>query len=175
MKALAPAYFIAVAAATGASTATAFYQVILLGITAVEYLILYLVLPGIHVFLLLSLVNHLSKEDFLSKMAELLKNVICWTMQAILGILAGLQILQNLVAPALDSLKRTAIGRTAGAPIPGVGNAINSVTELVIGSAALIRNCVGAAAVIILLLFAIRPLVHVALTGFACCCDSAYI
>lgn len=166
MKALAPAYFIAVAAATGASTATAFYQVILLGITAVEYLILYLVLPGIHVFLLLSLVNHLSKEDFLSKMAELLKNVICWTMQAILGILAGLQILQNLVAPALDSLKRTAIGRTAGA-IPGVGNAINSVTELVIGSAALIRNCVGAAAVIILLLFAIRPLVHVALTGFA--------
>lgn len=166
MKALAPAYFIAVAAASGASTATAFYQVILLGITAVEYLILYLVIPGIHVFLLLSLVNHLSKEDFLSKMAELLKNVIGWTMQAILGVLAGLQILQNLIAPALDSLRRTAIGRTAGS-IPGVGNAINAVTELVIGSAALVRNCVGAAAVIILLLFALRPLIHVALTGFA--------
>ncbi|MDD3279180.1 MAG: stage III sporulation protein AE [Lachnospiraceae bacterium] len=166
MRALAPAYFLSVAAASGASTATAFYQVILLGITAVEHLLLYLVLPGIHVFLLLSLVNHLSKEDFLSRMAELLKNIICWTLQGILGILAGLQILQSLVAPALDSLRRTAIGRTAGS-IPGVGNAINAVTELVIGSAALIRNCVGVAAVLVLLLFALRPLLHVALTGLA--------
>ncbi len=42
----------------------------------------------------------------------------------------------------MDSLKRSAIGKTAGA-LPGVGNAVNAVTELVLTTAVLVRNSLG--------------------------------
>ncbi|HIU75421.1 MAG TPA: stage III sporulation protein AE [Candidatus Pelethocola excrementipullorum] len=166
MQALTPAYFLAVATATGASTAAMFYQIILLVILLVERVLIYLVLPGIHVFVLLSFVNHLYKEDLMSKMTELLKSVICWTMNTMLGLIVGLQVTRSLISPALDSLKRTAIGKTAGA-IPGVGNAINAVTEMVIGSAVLVRNCLGVAAVVILFLCALQPVLHIVITGLS--------
>ena len=73
MKGLAPAYFVAVSAATGAVTASAFYQGVLLLVWLVEWLLLTLILPGANLYVLLCLVNHLSKEGMLSKMAELLE------------------------------------------------------------------------------------------------------
>lgn len=165
MQALTPAYFLAVATATGASTAAMFYQVVLLVITLVERILMNLVLPGIHVFVLLSFVNQLYKEDLLSRMADLLKNMICWTMKTMMGVIVGLQVTRSLISPALDSLRRTAIGKTAGA-IPGLGNAINAVTEMVLGSAVLVRNCVGVTAVIILFLCALQPVLHISVSGF---------
>lgn len=165
MQALTPAYFVAVATATGASTAAMFYQIILLVILLVEKILINLVMPGIHVFVLLSFVNQLSKEDLLSRLAELLKTVVCWTMNTMMAVIVGLQVTRSLISPALDSLKRTAIGKTAGA-IPGVGNAINAVTEMVIGSAVLVRNCMGVTAVVVLFLCALQPILHIAVSGF---------
>lgn len=164
MKAAAPAYYLAVAASAGVTTASVFYQVLLLVFYLTEKLLLYVLLPGIHAYLLLSLVNQLTREDFLSRMAELLKGVLLWTLRTVLGMVVGLEVLQNLVAPAFDSLKRSAVGRTAGA-IPGVGNAVNAVTEMILGSAVLIRNCVGALAVIVLVLSAVSPVLKLLITS----------
>lgn len=164
MKAAAPAYYLAVAASAGVTTASVFYQVLLLVFYLTEKLLLYVLLPGIHAYLLLSLVNQLTREDFLSRMAELLKSVLLWTLRTVLGMVVGLEVLQNLVAPAFDSLKRSAVGRTAGA-IPGVGNAVNAVTEMILGSAVLIRNCVGALAVIVLVLSAVSPVLKLLITS----------
>ena len=165
MKALVPAYFLAVATATGASSAAMFYQVVLIAISLVENLLIYLILPGIQIYVLISLVNQLSREDFLSHMADLLKNCISWIMKTALGLVIGMQITRNLISPALDSLRRTMIGKTASA-IPLVGDAIDSVTEMVIGSAVLIRNCIGAVAVVILFLCALIPLIQIGITSF---------
>lgn len=164
MKAAAPAYYLVVAASAGVTTASVFYQVLLLVFYLTEKLLLYVLLPGIHAYLLLSLVNQLTREDFLSRMAELLKSVLLWTLRTVLGMVVGLEVLQNLVAPAFDSLKRSAVGRTAGA-IPGVGNAVNAVTEMILGSAVLIRNCVGALAVIVLVLSAVSPVLKLLITS----------
>ena len=46
MKGLAPAYFVAVSAASGAVTASVFYQGVLLLVWLVEWLLLTLILPG---------------------------------------------------------------------------------------------------------------------------------
>ncbi len=55
-----------------------FYQIVLVAISLVENLLIYLILPGIQIYVLISLVNQLSREDFLSHMAELLKSCISW-------------------------------------------------------------------------------------------------
>ena len=73
----------------------------------------------------------------------------------------GLQILRNMLGPALDSLHRSAIGKTAGA-IPGIGNVINATTEILLASAVLIRNCLGVAVLLILLWGCLMPVVRMA-------------
>ena len=166
MKGLAPAYFVAVSAASGAVTASVFYQGVLLLVWLVEWLLLTLILPGANLYVLLCMVNHLSKEDMLSKMAELLETMISWSLKTMLGAVLGLQAVRGLVAPAMDAIKRTALGRTAGA-IPAVGNAVNAVTELILAGALLVKNCLGAMAVVVLLLAGAGPVIHYGLLSLS--------
>lgn len=163
MRGLLPAYYLAITAASGISTATVFYNMIILVIFLAETVILSALLPGIYIYLLMELVNHLTREEFLSRMAELLKNVIAWSLKTIVGILVGLQLIQRLISPAVDALKRTAVGRTAGA-IPGMGNMINGVTEMVLGSAVLVKNSLGAAAAVVLVLVGLSPVIRLGIS-----------
>lgn len=166
MRILTPSYYLSAAAAGGASTAVMFYQMLLLAILAVEKLLLALVLPMIHIYLLIALVNDLSGEEILSHMTELLETCVNGLLKSSLGILVGMQMIRSLLAPALDSLRRTALGRTAGM-IPGIGNAVNAVTELVAGSAVLIRNCFGVTAMVVLLAAGLAPAVQLLVSGLS--------
>ena len=165
MKVLSPAYCLAVAAAGGTVGSAMFYQLALFAITAVQVLLAGVILPGINIYLLLLFVNLISKEDFLSRMAELLETVIQWTLKTLLTAVIGLQVVQRLIAPAVDSLRRSLLGKTAAA-LPGIGNAVNAVTEVVFGTAVLIRNCIGVTAMAVLLMAGLRPLVRLAVTSF---------
>lgn len=166
MKVLSPAYFMTVAASTGGSTAAVFYEGVLLLVWLIQWILLTVLLPGTNLYILLRLVNHLSREEMLSKMAELLETAISWGLKTLLGFAAGLQVVKNLIAPVMDTLKRSAIGRTAGA-IPGIGNAVNTVTELVLTSAVLVRNSLGVAVLLALVLLGMEPVLHLGLLSLA--------
>ena len=159
MKVLSPAYFMTVAASTGSSTAAAFYEGILLMIWAVQWLLANLFLPAVNLSLLLKMVNYLSKEEMLTKMAELLDVAVNWGLKTLLGAIVGLQIVRNMVSPVMDAMKRSAVGKAASA-IPGIGNAVTAVTELVLTSAVMVRNSFGAVIVILLLLIGAGPIIH---------------
>jgi len=160
MRILTPSYYLA------ASSAVMFYQMLLLVILAVEKLLLALVLPMIHIYLLIALVNDLSGEEILSHMTELLETCVNGLLKSSLGVLVGMQMIRNLIAPALDSLRQMALWRTAGM-IPGIGNAVNAVTELVAGSAVLIRNCFGVTAMLVLLAAGMVPAVQLLVSGLS--------
>lgn len=159
MRGLAPAYFLTISVSSGSSTAVVFYEGTLILTWLIQVVILNLLLPGASLYVLISLINNLSKEEMLGKMAELLDTAVSWGLKTLLGAVVGLQVVRGLVAPVMDTLKRSAIGRAAGA-LPGVGNAVNMVTELVLTSAVLVRNCLG---VVILLAFVVvgaGPVIH---------------
>ena len=59
----------------------------------------------------------------------------------------------------MDSLKRSVIGKAAGA-LPGVGNAVNMVTELVLTSAVLVRNCLGVLILLATVAAGAGPVIH---------------
>lgn len=159
MKGLAPAYFLAVAASSGASTAAVFYEGVLLLVWLIQWILLSVFLPAVNLYILIRLVNHLSREEMLGKLAELLHTVIEWGLTSILSLMVGLQVVRGLVTPVMDSLKRSAVGKTASA-LPGIGNAVNMVTELVLTSAVLVRNCLGAAFLLVFLLAGASPVIH---------------
>ncbi|MGI6093841.1 MAG: stage III sporulation protein AE [Lachnospiraceae bacterium] len=159
MRILTPAYFLAIIAASGAGSASVFYEMVLILIYIIQVLLENLFLPGIHVYVLLQLVNYLHKEDFLSKMAELMKTIIEWGLKSCMSILIGWQVVQTMIAPALDSLKRTFLGKTAGA-IPGIGDVMDGAFQVAVGTAVLVRNCLGAAAIVICLILFLTPMIR---------------
>lgn len=157
MQSLVPAYYLALTFSGKTTTAMIFYQVVLIIITGIQMLFFNLILPLINIYVVLMLVNNISKEDFLSKLAQLLKGVIEWLLKAMLTVVIGFNVVQSLVAPAIDSFRTTMLNKTVSA-IPGVGNAINAVTDMVIGSAVIIKNGVGVATLVILIVLSLTPL-----------------
>ncbi|MFW5669514.1 MAG: stage III sporulation protein AE, partial [Acetivibrio ethanolgignens] len=89
MKALAPAFFTTVTMASGAGTSLLFYQIALVVIWLVEMVLLKLILPLIHIYFVLHLLNHLMEKDVLSKTTQILEEGVNWSLKAMLGLVAG--------------------------------------------------------------------------------------
>ncbi len=160
MKVLYPIYFIAVTAAKGGVTSSVFYHLALLLILLIDGLIVHVMLPLIHVYVMGRVLNSLQSEDYLSKFLELLELVISWILKSMIGVVAGLNILQGLVAPAIDSLKRSVVTRGVEA-IPGVGDALGGTAEVVLGTAVLIKNSIGVTGALICCALCVMPLIQI--------------
>lgn len=163
MKALVPAYSLSVAFVSSASTSMVYYQVTLYIITFVDFLLIKLVIPMINIYLVVSMANNLSKEDMLSKLAELLSMVIKWILKTVLGLVVGFNAIQGLILPVSDNIKKSALIKLAGA-IPGVGDVLGSVTEGVYGAGILLKNAIGVAGVIVIVVICALPVIKLAVT-----------
>lgn len=161
MSVFCPVYFIAIAAAKGSVTAIAFYNLVLFLIYLVELIISRFLLPAIRVYIMIRVLNHLSEEDYLSKFAELLEMAVSWILKTFIAAIVGLNLIQGLINPAIDTVKHSAITRGAEA-IPGIGDALGGTLEVIAGTAVLIKNGIGMAGTVICFALCIVPLIQVA-------------
>lgn len=162
MRVLCPSYFLAVAFASGSVTSIFFYNVILMLIYVVELVILRFVLPVIHIYIMIRVLGNLTGEDFLSESADLIHKVVAWILKTLLACVIGINVVQGLLAPAIDTLKRSALTRTAEA-LPWVGNAMGGAAEIFLGTAVLIKNGIGMAGAVIAVLICLGPIIQLAL------------
>lgn len=162
MRVLCPSYFLAVAFASGSVTSVFFYNVILLLIYVVELVIVRFLLPVIHIYIMVRVLGNLTGEDFLSEFAGLIHKIVTWALRTLLACVVGVNVVQGLLAPAIDTLKRSALTRTAEA-LPWVGNAMGGAAEIFLGTAVLIKNGIGMAGAVITVLICIGPIVQMAL------------
>lgn len=161
MQVLCPGYFLAVSFAAGSTTSLFFYNVILFLIYVVELVIIRFLLPVIHIYIMVRVLGNLTGEDFLSEFAELIRKLVEWILRTLLACVIGINVVQGLLAPAIDTLKRSALTRTAEA-LPWVGNALGGAAELMLGTAVLIKNGIGMAGAVIAVLFCAVPLIQMA-------------
>ncbi len=164
MKALVPAYFLSVAFVSSAGTSMVYYQAALVLITFVDVLLIKLIIPMINIYLIVSMANNLSKEDLLSKLAELLSIVIKWLLKTMVGFVVGFNTIQGLILPVADSIKKSTLLKVAGA-IPGVGDVLGSVTESVYGAGVLLKNAIGVAGVMVIIIICVLPIIKLAVTA----------
>lgn len=160
MKLLMPVYMITIAAAKGGTTATVFYEFLIMLIYGVNFLLFRILLPLCNVYVVLGLVNYISREDMLSKLTGLIKQLIGWGLKTLLGVVIGLNVVQGLITPALDTFKTSTMHKAVSA-IPGVGTTMNAVTEVVIGSGMLIKNGIGVGILVVLVLISLVPVLKV--------------
>lgn len=161
MRVLCPSYFLAVAIASGSSSSLIFYNIVLFLIYIVEVLILKFLLPIVNIYIMVQVMNYLAGEEYLSQFAELLKKLVAWILKTLVTCVIGINLIQGMLAPAIDALKRSALTKAAEA-IPGIGNAIGGVTDVVLGTAVLIKNGIGMAGAAILIAVCAVPILQMA-------------
>ena len=164
MRVLCPSYFLAVAFASGSTTALFFYNVILFLIYTVELLIVRFLLPVVNVYIMVRVLGNLTGEDFLSELADLIRKAVTWILRSMLACVVGVNVVQGLLAPAVDTIRRSALTRTAEA-LPWVGNAIGGAAEVVVGTAVLIKNGIGMAGAVIAVVLCAVPVLQMLFTA----------
>lgn len=164
MKLLNPIYFLAVAFSTGSSTSVAFYQIVLWLIFLVEILIRNFLIPVTQIYMVIKILDEFSPEIHLSKFAELIETIVSWSLKTLTAGIIGLNIIQGLLTPAIDSVKRSLVTK-GGEAIPIIGDAISGAAEVVLGSAVLIKNGIGVAGMMICLVVCLVPITQIAITS----------
>lgn len=157
MKAIVPAFCLALTFSSGMTTSGAFYEIMMIAVVCVDWLMAGFIMNFIRIYVVLSLVNSMTKEDYLSKMAELLYIVISWVLKTILAVTLGLNLIQGMVLPAFDSIKNGLLAKMTTV-IPGIGNAFGMAAKAAIGSGVLLKNAVGTAGVIVICVVCAVPL-----------------
>ena len=164
MYGIVPTYFLAVAI-MGQVSASGFYQLCLVIISVAQFVFLHIIIPLIKVYVAVSIVNNISKEDFLSRTAVVVVNIVNFLMKTFVGIVTGLNIIQALILPSIDSTKNQTIRKVIGS-VPVVGNSTDAITGIFLGSANLIKNAIGATAIIVIVFLCAVPFLKIQLYSF---------
>lgn len=163
MKLLGPIYFLAVGMATGSSTSLVFYQLVLLIILLVEILIMSFLVPITQIYLMMRILGNFSTDIPLSKFAEFLETIVKWSLKTLTAGVIGFNVIQGLIHPAIDTVKRSLMLK-GGEALPIIGNIVGGATEIVLGTAVLIKNGIGVAGMLICLMICLVPTIQMAVT-----------
>ena len=166
MQVLGPVYFMGMAAAGRQLASVAFHNVILLVIYLAENVIGKILVPLIHIFMMIRVLNYLSDEEYLTKLSEFIQLITEWSLKTMVSLVTGIGLIQGLLSPSIDVVRKSAIAKGVQM-IPGVGGAIGGMTEVVLGTAVLIKNGIGVAGALILILICLVPLGNMAALTFA--------
>lgn len=164
-KALCPVFFPAVAYSCGAASAAAYYEIVLFLMYIVNILVKNVLMRGNYVYMILGMFDTFSEKDKFNKMCQLIKKVIKLSVKGMLMFFLGLNGIKSLIIPLSDSLKMSVLFK-AVSMIPGIGNSAQSVSKTIVGSAVLVKNSIGVAAVIVMAVIIGIPLLKLVVMAF---------
>lgn len=165
MEALLPAYFMGVAFVSGSASASTFYGTALLAIFLVEAILATVVLPMIQIYIILIIINHIVGEGILEQLPKLLKSIIQYILKTVIAVVIGINTIQSMFTPVLHSVK-TSMLTGAVSMLPGMSGVTEATWNTVVGSAVLIKNAVGAAAVCVMVFIVLVPIVKLTVIMF---------
>lgn len=158
MSALIPVYAGTLLITGCTATAAVFYEVAFVLITVIQWAMKYLFIPGIHIFLLLRLLDPLLGEERLGGICQLLEDILTFLQKAAFTVVAGFTAVQSLLTPAQDRVNQSSVLKGLSS-IPGIGNSFGTAGEVLVSCGMLIKNSVGVAALIFLLAVSLMPVI----------------
>ena len=155
-----PTYTIAVGAAQGTAAAAYYYQLMLLLAYLVESFLNKVLIPLIYSYVMLALLNGLWPEEKLSLLLDFIAKGVGFALKGSLGTVTGLSFVQAVSVPVASGLRISAM-RKAISAIPGIGGVAEGMTELMLGSAVLIKNSMGVLLLVLIAGACILPLLKI--------------
>lgn len=163
MKILLPTYFLAVSCSGSYSSAVVFYEITIVVIGIMEWLFFKVLMPMIKIYVIINIVDCMAKERVLEKMSELIKKIIKYLMKISICAVTGVNILEGMILPSVDSQAVSTVNK-ATSVIPGVSG-LNSLSSIAVGAGMLIKNTIGGAALIVIVIIALIPATKTGITS----------
>ncbi len=161
MHLLQPVFCISMVFSNGSTSAGVYAQLLLMLIYCIDLVFAKILLPVVQIYMVMQLINNMMAEERFSRIAGLLSDSIGWCTKLFTTAVLGINIVQGLLAPGIDGVKRSVFAGAVRA-VPWIGQLADSMSEMFAGSAMLIKNSVGAAALVLLAMASFLPLVKIA-------------
>ncbi|MTI79976.1 MAG: stage III sporulation protein AE [Firmicutes bacterium] len=166
MQALMPLLLTLLAAMGGIASSTIFHPIILGSITVIGTVIKNVVLPLILFAAVLSVVNGVSSQFKVSRMADLFKTVSMTVLGLCSTVFLGVLAIHGVAGAVSDGVALRTAKFTTDAFLPVVGGTLSDALEAVMGSALLMKNAVGIAGVVVIALLTVLPLIKILAIAF---------
>ncbi|WP_026693550.1 stage III sporulation protein AE [Peribacillus kribbensis] len=157
LLALIPLLIALIAASGGVVSAAFFHPVLVFLMNTSGILVQKIVLPLLLLSAVLSIVSILSEQYKVTQLANLLRNGGIWLIGTFMTIFLGVISVQGTSSAVADGITIRTAKFITGNFIPVVGRMFSDATDTVMSASVLLKNSVGIAGVIILLLICIFP------------------
>lgn len=159
MTCMLPAFYMSLTMCTGFTTSQMVNTMFLTMLAAVEKLLLVVILPGTRIYFLIVILNQINQKDRFSKLAGLIRQGLTFALKAIVTGIIGLNVMKSILLPVYDNAKYNVLQKGLSV-VPG-GASLSGLSTILVGAGVLIKNSVGLAAVVILLVLGSVPLIKI--------------
>lgn len=156
-KLLLPVMTAALAAQGGIATSAALYAGTAIFNTVLSSTIVSVLLPGIKLYLVISVVNSVTGEELLKRMAEIIKGTSTWILKFLMMVFTTYLGLSGVVSGATDLAALKAAKVTISSVVPVVGGILSDASEAVLVSASIVKNTAGIYGILAVLAVCIGP------------------
>lgn len=158
MEVLIPAYVISVTMVSGSASSLALYELTFLIMKVCQGALKTVLIPLIEIYMVVGIINYIGETERFSYLGELVKKGTEQILKWSLGVVLGINLIQNMILPAVDTVK-SSIWQKGLSAIPGAGPVISVVTGSLLGSSVLIKNSMGAGGLLFLILICAVPMI----------------
>lgn len=161
MQSLLPVVLSAVSAGGGTLGGASFAPSLFAAVQIISFIAEKLLFPLIFTVTSLCIVNNLSASFHITKLIELIRQIIAWSLGVLLTVFVGILGLQGISAAFLDGIAGKTVRYALCSFIPLVGGVLADSIDAVIYSASVVKNTVGIAGIITLVLICLPPVVKI--------------
>ena len=165
----------ALAAQGGISTSAALYAGTALFTSVLQSAMSGFLVPGIYLYLALSVGNGATGENMLKSASDALKGFLTWCLKIILMVFTTYLGLSGVISGTTDAAALKMAKVTMSSFVPVVGGVLSDASEAVLVSAGLIKNAAGIYGILAVLALFLRPFLKIGihylilkLTGMIC-------
>ncbi len=142
------------------------HPVLLLIVETAATIIRNVFVPLVFISTILTIVNNISEKIQLTRLVNLIKQIVSWSLGIILTVFIIAVSLQGSLGAVIDGATQKAAKFAISTFIPIIGKTLSDAADTVIGCTLLIKNAAGFAAMIGILLICVLPLLKIiALVG----------
>lgn len=166
MVALIPLLLALLASLGNLASVAFFHPIIVFLINTSSLLIIKIVLPLLFLSAILQVISALTEHYKVTKLANLIKNISLGLLGVFFALFLGVISLQGASTAVVDGITIRTAKFIAGNFIPVVGRMFTDATDTILSASLLLKNMIGIAGVVILLLLAFFPAVKVLVISF---------
>ncbi|MDF2591827.1 MAG: Sporulation stage protein [Clostridia bacterium] len=160
-QALFPTMIALLVAVGGITSSTVFQPIIFGSISMIITAIKYLVIPLVYFSAVLSLLNNLTEGIKVERLATLLRQFAVGILGVMLTVFLGVISVQGVASSSVDGMTIKTAKFAMDKFVPIVGKFLNDAFDTVVSCSMLIKNGIGIAGLIVLLMICLFPLIKI--------------